>query len=208
MERRDNEPTSQSPRIGETLSDGVVLGVSCFVSYFLITRILGRAYFLSRDDELLGGMWAVAATIFVFREGSPQSMSAARSRVTATLMSFALCLLYLLFFPFHPWGMAVLIGIGAIVMTLLGRSEDIITTGITTTVVMVVAGISPQHAWKNPILRLIDTGTGIAVGIAGAWIGRRITRSRTPFSQPPPSIHPASTREIASDGPVGQNVRR
>lgn len=206
MERRDDETTS--PRIGETLGDGVGLAVSCFVSYFLITRILGRAYFLSRDDELLGGMWAVAATIFVFRECFPQSMSAALSRGTATLMSFALCLLYLLFFPFHPWGMAALIGIGAIVMTLLGRSEDIITTGITTTVVMVVAGISPQHAWKNPILRLLDTGVGIAVGIAGAWIGRRITRNRTPFSQPPPSMHRASTRVIASAGPAGQNVPR
>jgi hypothetical protein len=208
MKRRDNESTSQSPRIGEALIDGAVLGLSCFVSYFLITRILGRAYFLSRDDELLGGMWAVAATIFVFRECFQQSMSAAFSRVSATFMSFALCLLYLLFFPFHPWGMAVLIGIGAVIMTMLGRSEDIITTGITTTVVMVVAGISPQHAWKTPILRLIDTGVGIAVGIAGAWIGRRMTRSRAPFSQPPPSIHPASTRVIASDRPVGQNVHR
>jgi hypothetical protein len=208
MERRDNEPTSQSPRIGETLIDGAVLGVSCFVSYYLITRILSRAYFLSRDDELLGGMWAVAATIFVFRECFQQSMSAALSRVSATFVSFALCLLYLLFFPFHPWGMAVLIGIGAVIMTLLRRSEDIITTGITTTVVMVVAGISPQHAWKTPILRLIDTGVGIAVGIAGAWIGRRMTRSKTPFSQPPPSMHPTGTRVIASGGPVGQNVHR
>lgn len=171
MEGRDNEPTSQSPRIGEAITDGAVLGLSCFVSYLLITRLLGRAYFLSRDDELLGGMWAVASTVFVYRQSYQQSASAALSRVSATSLSFALCLLYLLFFPFHPWGLAVLIGIGAIVMTLLGRSEDIITTGITTTVVMVVAGISPQHAWKNPILRLLDTGVGIVVGIAAAWIG-------------------------------------
>ena len=171
MERQDNEPASQSPRIGEALTDGAVLGLACFISYFLITRILGRAYFLSRDDELLGGMWAVAATIFVYRQYYQQSVSAALSRGTATLISFALCLLYLLIFPFHPWGMAVLIGIGVVVMTLLGRSEDIITTGITTTVVMVVAGISPQHAWKNPILRLLDTGVGIVVGVAAAWIG-------------------------------------
>jgi uncharacterized membrane protein YccC len=176
MGRRDNEPTSQSPRIGEALTDGAVLGLSCFVSYFLITRFLGRAYFLSRDDELLGGMWAVASTIFVYRQSYQQSVSAALSRVAATAMSLALCLLYLLIFPFHPWGLAALVGIGAVVMTLLGRSEDIITTGITTTVVMVVAGISPQHAWKNPILRLLDTGVGIVVGVAAARIGLTMAR--------------------------------
>jgi uncharacterized membrane protein YfcA len=70
--------------------------------------------------------------------------------------------------------MAALIGIGAIVLNLIGRSEDNITTGITTAVVMVVAGISPQYAWKQPILRLIDTLVGIGVGIAGAWIGLKL----------------------------------
>lgn len=101
-------------------------------------------------------------------------MRAALSRMAATLLSFVLCLVYLLIFPFSPWGMAALIGIGVIILTLLGRSEDIITTGITTAVVMVVAGISPRHAWQQPILRLVDTAVGIGVGIAAAWISLSI----------------------------------
>jgi uncharacterized membrane protein YccC len=60
-------------------------------------------------------------------------------------------------------------------LRLAGRSEDIVTTGITTAVVMVVAGINPQHAWKQPILRLLDTVVGVCVGIAGAWIVRSMT---------------------------------
>ena len=60
--------------------------------------------------------------------------------------------------------MAALIGIGTIVLTLLGRSEDIITTGITTAVVMVVAAISPRHSWIEPILRLVDTVVGLGLG--------------------------------------------
>jgi uncharacterized membrane protein YccC len=39
---------------------------------------------------------------------------------------------------------------------------------------MVVAGISPQHAWRQPILRLFDTLIGIAVGIAAAWIAKSL----------------------------------
>jgi uncharacterized membrane protein YccC len=51
-----------------------------------------------------------------------------------------------------------------------------ITASITTTVVLVVAGISPEHAWKQPILRLIDTVVGIVVGIAGGWIALKLSR--------------------------------
>jgi uncharacterized membrane protein YccC len=58
-------------------------------------------------------------------------------------------------------------------MSLLGRPDDTITTGITTTVVMSVAAISPEHTWKQPILRLVDTLVGSAVGVAGVWITPR-----------------------------------
>ena len=166
--------------LSQAVGTGCALAISCFISYALITRILTRVYFVSRDDEFLGGMWAVAATIFVYRESYQQSVRAALSRMAATLLSFVLCLAYLLIFPFHVWGMAALIGIGAIALTLLGRSEDIITTGITTAVVMVVAGISPQYAWKQPILRLVDTAIGIGVGIAAAWISLSIASKPNP----------------------------
>ena len=92
------------------------------------------------------------------------------TRFIATCVSFALCLLYLLLFPFQPLGMAVLIGLGTMVMMILGRREDIVTTGITTAVVMVVAAMSPRDAWQQPLLRLVDTVVGIAVGIGSMRI--------------------------------------
>jgi uncharacterized membrane protein YccC len=113
-------------------------------------------------------MWAVVATVFVYRYRYAPSVRAALSRMAATALSFALCFIYLLFFPFHLWGMATLIGIGAVAMFLLGEPEDIITTGITTAVVMVVAALSPDHAWKQPILRMVDTIVGVAVAMVGA----------------------------------------
>jgi uncharacterized membrane protein YccC len=171
---------SKTINISRAVGTGCALAIACFISYAVITHILSRAYFLSRDDDLLGGMWAVAATIFVYRETHRQSVGAALSRMAATMLSFILCLVYLLIFPFSPWGMAALIGIGAIVLTLFGRSEDIITTGITTAVVMVVAGISPEHAWQQPVLRLVDTAIGIGVGIAAAWISLTIGSRSNP----------------------------
>lgn len=59
---------------------------------------------------------------------------------------------------------------------LLGRPGDAVTAGITTAVIMVVAAVSPQHAWQQPILRLADTVVGVAVGALGAWAGMRVKK--------------------------------
>ena len=78
---------------------------------------------------------------------------------------------YLLLFPFTPVGLAILLGIGTLVMALLRRRDDIVTTGITTAVVMVVAAMSPNDAWQQPLLRLFDTVVGIALGVICKLIG-------------------------------------
>jgi hypothetical protein len=165
-----------SPQTGEVVIRGAILAISCVISYWLITHILANTYSISRDDDLLGGMWAVVATIFVYRYSHAESVRAALSRMAATSISFVLCLVYLLIFPFHVWGMAALIGIGAIVVTTMGRPDDTITTGITIAVVMVVAALSPHGAWRQPILRLVDTALGVAVGVAAAWLGTHAMR--------------------------------
>jgi uncharacterized membrane protein YccC len=121
-------------------------------------------------------MWAVVATVFVFRNSCEQSVRAALLRMEATSLSFVLCFIYLLLFPFHFLGMAGLVGIGAVAMALLRRPDDIITTGITTTVVMGGAAMSPNHAWHQPILRMIDTIVGSAVGVLGGLICSAVSR--------------------------------
>jgi uncharacterized membrane protein YccC len=160
----------RNSQIAAVFFNGAMTFALCGLSYWLITHLLARVFSVSRDDDLLGGMWAVVATVFVFRNSCEQSVRAALSRMAATSLSFVLCFIYLVLFPFHFLGMAALVGIGAVVMSLLGRPDDIITTGITTTVVMVVAAMSPNHAWHQPILRMIDTVVGVVVGLVGAWI--------------------------------------
>jgi divalent metal cation (Fe/Co/Zn/Cd) transporter len=67
--------------------------------------------------------------------------------------------------------MAALLGLGALIMTALHRRGDIVTTGITTAVVMVVAAMSPGNALQQPLLRLVDTLFGIAIGVVCKWVG-------------------------------------
>jgi uncharacterized membrane protein YccC len=147
----------------------VDMALACLISYTITTRVLSP--FVAEPDTLLGGMWATVATVFVFRETRASSQAAGISRLIATGVSFALCLDYLLVLPFHPAGLAALLGAGTLILMALGRRDDMVTTGITTTVVMVVAAMSPQDAWHQPLLRLADTVVGIAIGVACKWIG-------------------------------------
>jgi uncharacterized membrane protein YgaE (UPF0421/DUF939 family) len=168
------QPERDSLNTGEVVIRGVLLSISCLVTYSVITHILAAAYSVSRDDDLLGGMWAMVATVFAYRYSEAESVRAALSRVVATSVSFGLCLGYLLLFPFNVWGMTVLIGVGTIVITMMGRPDDAITAGITIAVIMIVAEISPQHAWRQPVLRLVDTVVGVAIGVAAAWVLARV----------------------------------
>ena len=134
--------------------------IACAISYWIITYLL--APFVDKASDFLGGMWSVVATVFVFRDSRANAMSAGLERLIATCVSFALCLLYLLLFPFQPVGMAALIGVGTVVMMLLGRREDIVTTGITTAVVMVVAATTcvAGSATTRPNGKNSSDGTG------------------------------------------------
>ena len=157
-------------RVAQIFSFGTILTVSSLVSYWIITTILAREYRLSHDNDLIGGMWAVVATIFVFRQSLRQSAKAALTRTLATFLSFALCLVYLLFFSPSILGMAVLIWLSAIILCFAGRSEEAVTAAITTAVIFVVAVLGSGPAWVQPILRLVDTAVGIVVGILASRV--------------------------------------
>ena len=147
----------------------VDMALACLISFSIVTHVLSP--FVDKPDTFLGGMWATFATVFVFRETRVDSLSAGIGLVIATCVSFALCLTYLVILPFHPVGLAALLGIGTMIMMYLGCHDDIVMTGISTTMVMVVAAIDPQDAWHEPLLRLVDTAVGIAVGVACKWLG-------------------------------------
>ena len=160
------------------LADSVVLALASLVTYLLATRLLSWVHSVSPADDMLGGLWAVIAAIFVNRSTYSDSLSAAVSRMAATFVSFVYCLIYLAFLPFHPRALALLVGVSALTATLIGRPGDAITAAITTTVVLVVAAVSPHGAWEQPILRLADTVIGVAVGVASAWLDQHVIRPR------------------------------
>jgi len=173
-------PIANRPAVRDAAMHGLALAIACLISYWLSPHVVTAVHSLSKTDDMLGGMWSVIATIFVFRLTYTGSVSAAASRTVATLVSFVLCIVYLLVFPFHPIGLAALIGLGTVILLLAGRESDVVTAGVSTAVLIVVAAQTPDRAWEPPILRLVDTAIGISVGLAVAWLTRRLTRHRPP----------------------------
>ena len=169
---------------GPAVADSCLLAVSCLITYWLATTILALAA-VSKADNALGGMWAVIATVFVLRHSYRKSLAATLSRMAATLVSFVLCLAYLLYLPLHAGALAALIGLGSLAVTLIGRPGDAVTAAITTAVILVVAELSPNDAWHQPILRFADTVVGVAVGVAAAWAGLRVIRPRAQQARHP-----------------------
>ena len=156
--------------------DSGLLALASFLTFWLVTDLLSRIHSVSLADDMLGGMWATIATIFVCRVSYHESIAAALSRISATTVSFVFCLIYLIFLPFHAWALALLIGVSTLAALLAGRPGDAITAGITTTVIMVVAALSPHDAWQQPILRFADTVVSVAIGTAAPWIAGRVRR--------------------------------
>ena len=161
----------QPEALRPALLEGFVLGIATVASYLLAAHGLAAIHSLSPLDDRIGGMWAVVATVFVCRFAYHDSINAADSRTIATLLSVALCLAYLLVFPFSPIGLAVIIGLGTVILKVFGHDKEIVTAGITTAVILVIAAPNP-NPWEEPILRLADTLVGIAVGVAAVWLVR------------------------------------
>lgn len=163
--------TVQVGSVRPALLDGFILAVAALASYLLAAHGLSAVHSLSKLDDQIGGLWSVVATLFVCRFAYQESVHAAYSRIVATVLSFVLCMIYLLVFPFSPLGLAVIIGVGTVILKLFGHEQEIVTAGITTAVIMVIAAPSP-NPWEEPILRLADTLLGIGVGLAAVWLVR------------------------------------
>ncbi|HEY2314501.1 MAG TPA: hypothetical protein VGH96_12875 [Streptosporangiaceae bacterium] len=58
----------------------------------------------------------------------------------------------------------------------MGRPGDAAVAATTTAVVMVLADVTPQRAWEQPVLRFADTVIGGIVGVAAVWLGRLALR--------------------------------
>jgi uncharacterized membrane protein YccC len=156
------------------LVHAALIAASATASYAIVTEGLSAIATLDDGTDRLGGMWAAVATLFCFRDTYAETAKYALSRMSATLTSFVLCTIYLLLFPFSIYGISVVLFIGAVILIVLQRKDDITTTSITTVVVLVVAGLATHDRSAQPLLRLLDTGVGVLIGLIAAMLATQV----------------------------------
>ena len=139
------------------------MAIACLITYWVMIFLLPRL--VGWHSTSVGVLWAMIATVFVYKDTRTHSLSAGISRLIATFAGFALCLIYLSLLPATTIGMGV-IAIGVLLMILIGRRDETGLTAITIAIIMIIAASNPQDAWLQPLLRLVDTLVGIAVGVA------------------------------------------
>lgn len=145
----------------------VDMAIACLITYAVMAFLLPR---WGWPTTSVGELWAVISTVFVYKDSRAHSLTAGMARLIATFVSFALCMIYLWLLPATIIGMAALIAIAVLLMMLIGRQDELGLTAITIAVIMIVAADKPQDAELQPILRLVDTVVGIAVGVICKWI--------------------------------------
>jgi hypothetical protein len=133
-------------------------------------RMLPHMLSVSRDGDLFGGMWAVVAAVFVYRHS--YGRGCCRCLIPHGRNRTELCPLFYLsaLFPVPllgnghaDWNR----GCRDVFTRSTGRrnhhrNHDCGRDG--------VGAISPDQAWKEPILRMVDTIARVAVRVLGAWI--------------------------------------
>ena len=175
-------PSHRDP--GATAAFSIALGISALASYWFVAHVANQINEVTPTGDTIGALWAAISTIFVFRHSYDESSSAAVSRMAGTLVSFVLCEIYLLLFSFHLWAIAVVIAIGAFVLAIAGRPQDTMPASLATVVVLVIASIDPHNAWQQPIMRLLDTVLGVAIGLAAVWVSVRLMQRLLPATGP------------------------
>ncbi|MGN6408675.1 MAG: FUSC family protein [Curtobacterium sp.] len=157
------------------LVEALLLALATVVAWYLVTPPGHLLLGADDADAELAGMWSVVGAVFVFSDSVRSSRHSFVSRMIATLISSTLCLLYLLVFPVTPWGIAGVVGLGAVVLSAVHLQAETVTTSITTAVVLVVADLdAPGAGWQDPLVRVAATVVGGAVGLAAAWCVARL----------------------------------
>jgi uncharacterized membrane protein YccC len=146
--------------------------------YAAISLVLGPVP-VSVADLGLGRMWSVVAGVFVFHLASTELRRQAVVRVSATVVSVLVCLGYLAVARTTWWGLSIAVAVSAAVPLVYGRRSDAVTAAITSTVILQVAATTHDVRTVIPLLRLLDTVVGTAVGlVVGGLVAAVLRRQR------------------------------
>src|SRR5215468_12511520 len=98
------------------------MAIACLITYWVMIFLLPGL--VGWHSTSVGVLWAMISAVFVYKDTRTHSLYAGISRLIATFVGFALCLIYLSLLPATTIGMGALIAIGVLLMIIIGRRDE------------------------------------------------------------------------------------
>jgi uncharacterized membrane protein YccC len=146
----------------DNLVVAVRTAVVCFAAYVAGTSFTSLFH---AGSATIGGVWSVISGIIVLQATLEDTRGSAKLRVLGTFIGAGLAAVYLVFFPFHPVGMAAAVGVTVLVCQALRVPDHARLAAVTVVIVLAVSMADPTiRPALNALLRFLESciGAGIA----------------------------------------------
>lgn len=155
------------------LSKSVAVVVS-FVLGSLLTSSIHQA------SSLLGAMLAAVSSLVVLQADVKTSVKMGWLRILGTFIGVVIAYVYLIFFPFSVWGMAVAVFLLSQLCMWVGIPDDGRIATMTLVMIMIISKMSPElPPLTNGSLRFGEATIGSLIGIGLAWVLVKVKEMRT-----------------------------
>lgn len=156
--------TLNRTRIWEAVQIAVVC-LAAFVIGSYVTALFSGA------TANVGGLWSAISGLVVLQATTRDTWKAASLRVLGSLLGAVIAVVYLLFLPFNPIGMALTAGLTFYVCQLLGAPQHGRLGAITVVVIMVIASSNPNlKPLTNAALRFVESCIGTALALVAVAV--------------------------------------
>jgi uncharacterized membrane protein YccC len=133
------------------------------------------------DLAPVGALWAMISGIIVMQETRKSTLDSAWLRILGSFAGAVISAAYLVFLPFSPLGMAVLIGITVLICQALGAPGHARLASLTVAVVMVISSVNPEISpVLNAATRFVEVIIGSVIAVAIVWVWPYVTRDTKP----------------------------
>ncbi len=159
------------PLLALSKSIAVVLS---FVLGSLLTSHIHQA------SSLLGAMLAAVSCLVVLQSDIKTSVRLGWLRILGTFIGVIIAYIYLIFFPFTVWGMAIAVFLLSQLCMWVGIPDDGRIATMTLVMIMIISKMSPElPPLTNGTLRFGEATIGSLIGIGLAWVLVKIKEKRT-----------------------------
>jgi len=138
----------------------------------VLSFIMGSLFtsHIHQASKLLGAMLAAVSSLVVLQADVKTSVKSGWLRILGTFIGVIIAYVYLVFFSFNIWGMALSVFLLSLLCMWVGIPDDGRIATMTLVMILIISEMSPElPPLTNGMLRFCEATIGSLIGIGLAW---------------------------------------